>query len=128
MTLGAVIFSNACTIYFQVRKGSQYSSRMVILLGVVGIFQFLRAFVLKFFCQNTGGNVEYQVVSIIEVIYVFLDLSAYWHFHFKYWTTSLAIDGHYEEIARIKDEHKCDKEECDHVIRLATAESIESQD
>ena len=40
----------------------------------------------------------YTAAGVAETIYVALDLTAYWIFAFKYWTTSLAIDRHVKEL------------------------------
>ena len=93
MCQGAVIASNAATYYCQIYDGPLFTRKQVILLGTCALVQFTRGVFLRMLDFNEDDWIAI-VACLIEVVYVTMNMSIYWNFAFKYYTTSLEIESH----------------------------------
>ena len=76
----------------------------------VGILQFTRALLLKKFAHDSEAHFMHLLTIIVAVVYKFLDLSNYWFFTYKYWTTSLAIKSYVRGIENSYSQDRFEEE------------------
>ena len=88
----AAIMSSAFTTYCRISNGSYYIRLQVRLIGAAGFGLFIRDIVIALFHNSEPSLLYTWIAGILEVLYICVDITAYWLFAYKYWTASFVTN------------------------------------